>query len=109
MSQTANTPKPPYYAVIFTSIRSDGDNGYAKMAEKMVALAGEQPGFLGMESAREDAGITVSYWKDLPSIENWKNHTAHMAARQKGKEIWYDSFQVRICRVERAYEFNRET
>jgi len=72
MNLIANTPKPPYYAVIFTSHRTESDNGYGKMAGKMVELASKQPGFIGVESAREDVGITVSYWSDLESIKNWK-------------------------------------
>ncbi len=74
MTLIATTPEPPYYAVIFTSIRTEGDNGYSAMANKMVELASQQPGFLGLESAREDVGITVSYWKDLDSIKKWKNN-----------------------------------
>lgn len=99
------TPKPPYYAVIFTSIRTEGDNGYSKMAERMVELASQQNGFLGIESAKEDIGITVSYWKDLESIKNWKNNSEHLNAQEKGKSDWYKSFKVRIAKVERDYEF----
>ena len=103
MSLIANTPKPPYYAVIFTSIRTDGDNGYGEMASKMVELASKQPGFLGAESVREDVGITVSYWSDLESIKNWKENTAHQRARKLGREKWYSSFKTRISKVERDY------
>ncbi|KZY69695.1 antibiotic biosynthesis monooxygenase, partial [Oleiphilus sp. HI0067] len=74
MSLIANTPAPPYYAVIFTSHRTEGDNGYGQMADRMVELASKQPGFLGVESAREDVGITVSYWSDLESIKRWKKN-----------------------------------
>jgi len=80
MSVIANTPKPPYFAVIFTSTRTEGDNGYGDMANRMVELAGQQPGFLGMESAREGVGITVSYWVDLDSIKNWKANSEHLEA-----------------------------
>lgn len=103
----ASTPPPPYYAVIFTSIRTEGENGYNEMAEKMAALAKQQPGFLGMETARNETGITVSYWKDLESIQNWKQHTDHLMAQQKGLEKWYAQYKVRICKVERDYAFNR--
>ena len=103
----AQTPPPPYYAVIFTSVRTPGDNGYAEMAQQMVALAQQQDGFLGMESAREDIGITVSYWKDLASIEKWRNHIDHTIARNRGRSIWYSQFKTRIAFVERDNEFNR--
>ncbi|MFC5270829.1 antibiotic biosynthesis monooxygenase family protein [Adhaeribacter terreus] len=99
----AATPKPPYYAVIFTSVRTQGDNGYDDMAERMVALAAQQPGFLGVESAREEIGITVSYWESLEAIKNWREHTEHTIARQQGREKWYEDFRVRICKVEREY------
>ena len=99
------TSKPPYYAVIFTSTRTDGDRGYSKMAERMVELAAQQDGFLGIESAKEDIGITVSYWTDLESIKNWKNNAEHLSAQKKGKTDWYKSFKVRIAKVERDYEF----
>lgn len=103
----AQTPPPLYYAVIFTSVRTPGDNGYAEMAQQMVALAQQQDGFLGMESAREDIGITVSYWKDLASIEKWRNHIDHTIARNRGRSIWYSKFKTRIAFVERDNEFNR--
>ncbi|WP_022666163.1 antibiotic biosynthesis monooxygenase family protein [Desulfospira joergensenii] len=103
MDFITNTPEPPYYAVIFTSIRTPGDNGYAQMADKMVALAARQPGFLGVESARQEIGITVSFWKDLESIQNWKENTEHREARKSGREKWYSSFRVRIAKVERDY------
>jgi heme-degrading monooxygenase HmoA len=97
--------KPPYYAVIFTSVRNSGDEGYSKMADRMVELASKQPGFLGVESAREQIGITVSYWKDLQSIQKWKENSEHKLAQKLGREIWYKSFEVKICRVEKAYDF----
>jgi len=98
-----NTPEPPYYAVIFTSLRTEGDNGYNQMAEKMVELASTQPGFLGVESAREDLGITVSYWSDLESIRQWKANVEHQEAQTLGHKKWYSSFKVRISKVERDY------
>ena len=103
----AKTPEPPYYAVIFTSTRTPGDTGYSEMAGKMVNLARQQPGFLGFESAREGVGITVSYWKDLDSIKNWKNNLEHALARKRGRKEWYKSFKVRISKVERDYDFER--
>ena len=105
MSRIASTPKPPYYAVIFTSLRTEGDNGYADMATEMVELAAQQPGFLGIESAREELGITVSYWPDLESIRNWKTNAEHLQAQRLGREQWYASFKVRISKVERDYGF----
>ncbi len=100
----ADTPKPPYYAVIFTSIRTEGDDGYADMSERMVELAQQQPGYLGHESARNETGITVSYWESLEAIRNWKMNTEHLLAQQYGKEKWYSQYKVRICKVERDYE-----
>ncbi|MDR3740506.1 MAG: antibiotic biosynthesis monooxygenase [Terracidiphilus sp.] len=101
----ASTPEPPYFAVIFTSLRAEGDHGYSAMADKMVEFASAQPGFLGIESARDNLGITVSYWRSLEDIAAWKAHAEHKIARDLGREQWYRQFQVRICRVERAYSF----
>ncbi len=99
----ASAPKPPYYAVIFTSVRTEGDNGYSETAERMVELAAQQPGFLGVESAREEIGITVSYWESLEAIKNWRENYEHSQARQQGRDTWYSQFRVRICKVEREY------
>jgi heme-degrading monooxygenase HmoA len=104
----AKTPQPPYYAVIFTSTRTAGDKGYSEMSDKMTELASRQKGFLGVESAREDLGITVSYWKDLESIKNWKVNAEHKIARDKGRVEWYKTFKTRIAKVERDYEFEKE-
>ena len=105
MSEIAKTPKTPYYAVIFTSHRTKGDKGYGAMADRMVELASQQSGFLGVESARESVGITVSYWKNLESIKNWKQESEHLAAQEKGKSEWYSEFKIRISKVERDYGF----
>ena len=99
----ANTPEPPYYAVIFSSLRTDGDNGYGAMAERMDALAAQQPGYLGVESAREGLGLTVSYWRDLASIRAWKANAEHLVAQQTGRSTWYTDYKTRICKVERDY------
>lgn len=101
----ATTPQPPYYAVIFTSIRTDVDEEYADMATRMVELAKEQPGFLGVESARNQLGITVSYWDSADAIRRWKQHAEHLIAQQTGRSRWYESYRVRICKVERDYKF----
>lgn len=101
----ARTPAPPYYAVIFTSLRTEGDNGYAAMADLMDELAREQPGYLGIESARDGLGITVSYWESPEAIQNWKAQVKHAAAQRLGREKWYEQYQVRICKVERDYGF----
>ncbi|NWB98297.1 antibiotic biosynthesis monooxygenase [Pseudomonas gingeri] len=105
----AQTPQPPYYAVIFTSLRTEGDQGYAEAAQRMVELAREQPGFLGMESARgEDGlGITVSYWNSEAAILAWKQHAEHSEIRERGRSTWYEAFHTRVCKVERAYPFQR--
>lgn len=94
-----------YYAVIFTSLRTEGDNGYEKTSKLMDELARQQEGYLGIESARNEIGITVSYWRDLESIKNWKLQTDHLIAQQKGIRDWYSFYKVRICKVEREYEF----
>jgi heme-degrading monooxygenase HmoA len=102
---TANTPQPPYYAVIFTSVRAKGEDGYGEMADEMDKLAAEQEGYLGIESARNELGITVSYWQSLDAIKIWKANTRHLEAQKYGREKWYDKYKVRICKVERDYEF----
>ncbi len=101
----AQTPKPPYYAVIFSSIQTKDIAGYNETAHRMLKLAEEQQGFLGVESARETLGITVSYWTDLTSINLWKENTEHLFAQEKGKGQWYKSFKTRIALVEKDYEF----
>lgn len=103
----AKTPKPPYYAVIFSSIRTEGDKGYSEMADKMMKLAKQQEGFIGLESARERIGITVSYWTDLNAIKKWKENAEHLIAREKGRNEWYKYFKTRIAKVDRDYEFER--
>src|SRR5881394_4437126 len=99
------TPPPPYYAVIFTSQRTDGNRGYEQMAQRMVRLAAEQPGFLGVESVRgaDGFGITVSYWSSEEAIAAWKAHLEHQPAQEAGKRLWYADYQLRVARVERAY------
>ena len=109
MSNTiAKTPKPPYYAVVFTSLRTEGDGGYGHMADRMVELASQQPGFLGVESARttDGLGITVSYWASEEAIAAWKAHTEHRAAQETGQRVWYSGYHVRVARVERDYGMN---
>lgn len=103
MSAIAKTPDPPYYAVIFSSQRTEGDNGYGEMAARMEALAAGQPGFLGIESVRDGLGITVSYWDSLESIRSWKRHAEHLEAQRLGHQRWYSGFRVRIAKVERDY------
>lgn len=99
----ASTPQPPYYAVIFTSLRTDISEGYDGMSDAMVALAQQQEGFLGFESARKDIGITVSYWASPDAIRKWKQHTDHLLAQRLGREQWYSHYKVRVCLVERDY------
>ncbi|MCG5252402.1 antibiotic biosynthesis monooxygenase family protein [Brevibacillus agri] len=105
MSLFAQTPKPPYYAVIFSSQRTEGDRGYGEMAGRMVELAAGQPGFLGVESVRDESGfgITVSYWSSLDAIRDWKRHEEHRVAQEKGRQMWYGHYITRICKVERDY------
>jgi heme-degrading monooxygenase HmoA len=99
-----------YYAVIFTSQRTAGEGGYADMAERMVELARDQPGFLGVESARDAGGfgITVSYWTDEAAIGAWKSHAEHLIAQERGRRVWYASYEVRVSRVERSYDMKRK-
>jgi len=99
----AKTPDPPYYAVIFTSIRTDGDNGYSAMAALMEELARKQPGYLGIESARSGIGITVSYWDSEEAIRQWKDNVQHEIAQRRGQETWYSYYHIRVCKVERDY------
>ena len=101
----AKTPKPPYFAVIFTLLRTDVDEGYNAMSEKMLELAKKQPGFLGVESARKELGITVSYWESLEVIKAWKSNIQHKEAQLLGKKKWYKKYKTRIAKVERDHEF----
>lgn len=103
----ANTPKPPYYAVIFSSLRTEGDNGYGEMASRMVELAQQQPGFLGYESARDGVGITVSYWESEEAIRNWHANAEHRMAQERGFKAWYSAFRLRVAKVERDASFQR--
>lgn len=95
----------PYYAVIFTSTQTETIDGYAEMTQQMEELAKQQAGFMGIDSARNAVGITVSYWKSLEAIQQWKQHADHLIAQQKGIKDWYAYYNVRICKVEREYEF----
>ena len=105
----APLPEPPYYAVIFASTRTPGDQGYAQMADRMVELAAQQPGYLGVESTRgaDGFGITVSYWQTLDDISAWRHHAEHALARGQGRAQWYDAYALRISRVERSYGWER--
>ena len=101
----APTPQPPYYAAIFTSQRTAGDQGYGAMADRMLELASQQPGYLGAESVRDAQGfgITVSYWSSEAAIRDWKQHAEHQVAQAHGHARWYQHFELRIAKVERAY------
>lgn len=101
----ATTPAPPYYAVIFSAQRTDQDNGYERMAQRMVELAAQQAGFLGMESVRgaDGFGITVSYWDSPQAIASWRAHAEHRLAQERGRSDWYARYELRIAKVERAY------
>ena len=101
----APTPQPPYYAAIFTSQRTAGDQGYGAMADRMLELAGQQPGYLGAESVRDahGFGITVAYWSSEAAIRDWKQHAEHQVAQAQGHARWYQHFELRIAKVERAY------
>lgn len=101
----AQTPAPPYYAVIFSSQKKEDLEEYAETSRRMVELAAQQPGYLGFESAGEDFAITVSYWDSLEAIKNWKAHSEHVLAQQRGIKQWYKAYKTRICLVERDYGF----
>ncbi|HEV8541355.1 MAG TPA: antibiotic biosynthesis monooxygenase [Verrucomicrobiae bacterium] len=105
MNSFAKTPEPPYYAVIFTSQRTEQDRGYDQMADRMMQLAAKQPGFLGAESVRNESGlgITVSYWSNPEAIAAWKQHLEHRPAQEAGKRVWYSDYHLRVAKVERAY------
>ena len=103
----AKTPKTPYYAVIFSTVRTSVEEGYLETADRMEELAKQQEGYLGIESAREEIGITVSYWESLDAILKWKNNAEHTLARKLGKELWYEKYQLKICKVEREYGFEK--
>jgi heme-degrading monooxygenase HmoA len=108
MDVPATTPQPPYYAVVFSSRRTANDPaGYEAMAERMVELARSMPGFLGVESVRgaDGFGITVSYWDSEENIRRWQAHPEHLCAQAAGRGQWYARYELRVCRVERAYGF----
>lgn len=108
MNRPAETPEPPYWAVIFTSIRTPGgDDDYAEAAERMVELAAEQPGFLGVESVRDadGLGVTISYWESQEAIRAWREHPEHREIQRKGRDRWYRAYHTRVCEVDRAYAF----
>lgn len=104
----ADTPPPPYVAVIFTSLRTAGDHGYGAMANQMEALAAKQPGYLGIETARDELGITVSYWATEDDARAWKQVADHLGAQRLGRERWYAAYRVRIATVEREYGYERD-
>lgn len=110
MNGIATTPEPPYVAVIFTSVKSTDHEGYDEMADHMLTLAAQQPGYLGVESARGDSGlgITVSYWKDEASVAAWKQVGEHLAAQDIGRKRWYDTFTTRVCHVQRDSSGGKE-
>jgi heme-degrading monooxygenase HmoA len=101
----SNTPPPPYYAVIFTSVRTNDNEGYAETDALMSELALQQDGFLGMEHASSEIGITISYWRDVESIKHWKDNLDHQKAQIEGQKTWYSQYKVRIAKVERDYDF----
>ena len=104
-SKFCKTPEPPYFVVVFSAQRTPGDNGYGRMAERMVELALQQPGCIGVEAARDadGFGITNSYWRDEESLRAWKSHVEHLTAQRLGKEKWYDHYELRVAKVERSY------
>jgi heme-degrading monooxygenase HmoA len=108
IEKSASTPHPPYYAVIFTSLKLNNDEEYNKSSEHMLELVAQSEGFLGVESLRNDSGfeVTISYWRNLEDIKAWKNNFEHLLVQKRGRENWYKHYKVRICKVEREYDFN---
>ena len=109
-AKLATTPQPPYYAVIFSSIRTaQDDQGYGSAADRMMQLAGDQPGYLGVDSVRDatGVGITVSYWASEAAIAAWRRHAEHTIVREQGRKSWYETYELRVAKVERAYGFKR--
>ena len=108
-TQIARTPEPPYVAVIFTSLRTPGEAGYDETSRQMEALAAKQPGYLGIESARdaEGFGITVSYWRDQDAARGWKRISEHRVAQRMGRETWYQQYRIRVAAVAREYGFTK--
>ncbi len=108
MDKLAGTPEPPYYAAIFTSIRTQGDKAYTRTAARMLDLARVQEGFLGIESARDDSlGITVSYWDSLEAVAAWKENMEHLEAQERGRKEWYRAYELRVAKVEKAARFEK--
>lgn len=105
MSSISPLPEPPYTAVIFSNLRTEGDHGYQVMGARMQELAKRQAGYLGYESARDPQGfgITVSYWTDDAAAQSWKQVHEHSVAQDRGRETWYSDYQVRVATVNRAY------
>jgi heme-degrading monooxygenase HmoA len=100
----ASTPQPPYTAVIFTSVRTAaGDEDYASTMARMEELVADRPGYLGMESARGELGVTVSYWRSDGDARAWKAVAEHLLAQQRGRAEWYADYRVRVATVEREY------
>lgn len=99
--------KPPYYAVIFVSVRTEGDNGYGVTADRMEELVKDIPGYLGMDHARDSNSITICYWDSLEAIDTWKQNMEHKEAQRMGREKWYASYKLKICKVERDYSFEK--
>ncbi|RAL24490.1 antibiotic biosynthesis monooxygenase family protein [Thermoflavimicrobium daqui] len=108
MGLFSQTPHPPYYAVIFSSIKPEDQTSYQQMSDMLLELLKDQPGYLGVESVRnqDGLGITISYWETLESIQKWKQHPLHLKAQQLGKDVWYSNYRVKICKVERDYGSN---
>ncbi len=108
MQSITITPEPPYYAVIFTSLRTDIDEGYAEMNDSLEAIAKTYDGFIGQDSARSGLGISISYWKNEDDIKAWRQNAEHQLAMKYGREKWYTWYNVRVAKVEREYSFKRD-
>ena len=108
MKKISNTPSPPYVCAVFTSIRTEINEGYEQMNDILFKEINKVSGYLGNETFRDKDGfgVNVSYWKDMKSLKYWRDNELHKKAQALGKSKWYKEYKLRICKVERNYEFN---
>lgn len=96
-------PQKNYYAVIFSSTKSDDLEGYKEMDELTMKLAQEQAGFLGYESVNNaNTGIFISYWESMDAINIWRKNSTHLMAKTKAEQ-WYKRYLSQICKVEHSH------
>ncbi|MFH8936114.1 antibiotic biosynthesis monooxygenase family protein [Streptomyces griseosporeus] len=103
--------EPPYYVAVFTSLPTPDQSGYAETADRLGALVRDIPGYMGEDSARTPGGlaISVAYFRDLEGIERWRRDAEHVAAKERGRQQWYERYSLHIARVEHSHTFRRPT